>query len=197
MQQIDHNGPYPGRIEPAPPLPRKSALVHAPHDTAHTWSRACLHRTRLKSNTCRRSGLRHSARQRHSASSARLRKAINDLVGRLHAAQGLARMPFLTTRPLARRLAQAPHPHRLLEPIARWRLAAVGAIKPQLALQLSNPRRHSRNLCRLRRNHRKQSSLRVRHFSRRIPLLQILVSEIESASLEKFTTHPRRYRQLT
>src|SRR5712691_2995201 len=84
-------------------------------------------------------------------------------------------MPLLATGRLARRFAQAPHPNGLLEPIARWRLAAVGTIEPQPTLQFGNPGRQSRDLRRLRRNQRKQFF--PRRFDRRVPIHRILESE--------------------
>jgi hypothetical protein len=53
-----------------------------------------------------------------------------------HLTQGLALVPGLSARFLARGLPQTGRPRRLLEPIAGWRLPAVPAVEPPLALQL-------------------------------------------------------------
>src|SRR5262249_28116846 len=72
-------------------------------------------------------------------------------------------------------LAQAPHSVRLLDQIARGRLATIGAVQPQPALQIRDPRRQSRDLLRLRRNQR--NKLFPRRLGLRIPTHRILESE--------------------
>ena len=67
----------------------------------------------------------HGRRQRRPAACAGLGIVIDDGVRRLHLTQGLAWVPLLAAGGLTRRLAQAPDPSRLLQPIARRRLAAV------------------------------------------------------------------------
>jgi hypothetical protein len=52
--------------------------------------------------------------------------------------KGLAWMPLLTAGGLSRWLAQVPDPSRLLQPIARRRLAAVAAVEGEPALQLGD-----------------------------------------------------------
>ena len=52
--------------------------------------------------------------------------------------QGLAFMTFPPARRLVRRFAQARHPRRLLEPVTRRRLAAVGTVQSQPSLKLGD-----------------------------------------------------------
>src|SRR5262249_32105578 len=72
-------------------------------------------------------------------------------------------------------LAQAPHSVRLLDQIARGRLATIGTVQPQPTLQIRDPRRQSRDLLRLRRNQR--NKLFPRRLGLRIPTHRILESE--------------------
>ena len=62
---------------------------------------------------------------------------LDNQVGLGHLAQRIAVMAFLAPAPLARARAQAAQDARLLlQPVARRRLGAVGAVKPQTATQL-------------------------------------------------------------
>src|SRR6516225_9600891 len=60
--------------------------------------------------------------------------------------QGLAFMTFW----LVRRFAQARHPRRLLEPVTRRRLAAVGTVQSQPSLKFGDTHFQGRDLGRLR-----------------------------------------------
>src|SRR6516225_521870 len=81
----------------------------------------------------------HRWRQRCPAALASIGIMVDHNIRRHHLPQGLARMPFLATAGLTRRLAQAHGPRWLLQPIARRRLAAVAAVEAEPALQLANP----------------------------------------------------------
>src|ERR1700719_4483394 len=81
----------------------------------------------------------HHCRQRRSAAGTAFGIMINHNVRRNDLPQGLARMPLLPAAELARWLAQAPGPRRLLQPIARWWLATVAAVEAEPALQLGDP----------------------------------------------------------
>jgi len=57
---------------------------------------------------------------------------------------------LLASRLFARAFAQTAHPRRLVQPVTRWRLAAVAAVQPETALQLDDTGVQNRNLRRLR-----------------------------------------------
>jgi hypothetical protein len=79
--------------------------------------------------------------------------------------QRLARMALLPAGLVAQTFAQASHPVRLLQPIARGRFAAVTAIQPKPTLKLDNLRQHGDNLHLLRRYHGNQLLSRGRNIS--------------------------------
>ena len=81
---------------------------------------------------------------------------IDDFVGISDLSQGLAFVTLLPARLLAGRFAQTLHPRRLLQPIARRRLAAVRTVQSEPALKFGDPRFQGRDLGRLRRNQRNQ-----------------------------------------
>jgi hypothetical protein len=60
--------------------------------------------------------------------------------------QGLAFMTFPPARWFVRRFAQARHPRRLLEPVTRRRLAAVGTVQSQPSLKFGDTRFQGRDL---------------------------------------------------
>src|SRR5580693_2817977 len=66
----------------------------------------------------------------HAARSAARGVMVNHLVGIGNLSQGFAFVSLLPTRFFARTFAQALHSRRLLQPIARRRLAAVRTVKP-------------------------------------------------------------------
>jgi hypothetical protein len=78
----------------------------------------------------------HRLSQRRTTPCTGRRIVVDDCIGRRGSTQRLPRMALLPTRLLARGLPQAADPHRLLQPIARWRFAAVAAVQPEPALQL-------------------------------------------------------------
>ena len=103
---------------------------------------------------------------------------IDDLVGISDLSQGLAFVTLLPARFLARTFAQARHPRRLLQSIARWRLAAVRTVQTKPALKFGDMRFQSRDLGRLRRDQRNQ--LFPRWLGRRIRIHRILESNPDS-----------------
>jgi hypothetical protein len=68
---------------------------------------------------------RHRTGQRRPAVHARFRIVIDHDVRCRNLTQSVARMTLLAPRPLAQSPAQATDPSRLLQPVARGRLAAV------------------------------------------------------------------------
>jgi hypothetical protein len=64
---------------------------------------------------------------------------IGDFVGSSDLSQGFAFVTLLPTRFPAGPFAQTRHPRRLLQPIARRRLAAVRTVQSETALKLGNP----------------------------------------------------------
>ena len=92
-----------------------------------------------------------SAAQLVAAGVAAGRKMIDDQIRRGGLAQGFAGLPGLPDLPagrLARCAAQAAGPRRLLQPVARRRLAAIAAVQAKAALQL----RHAGQKLRVLRN---------------------------------------------
>ena len=81
----------------------------------------------------------HCCHQRRPTVDAALGIIIDHSVRRRHLPQSLARMSLLPAAGLARRFAQTPGPRRLLQSIARRRLAAVAAVEAEPTLQLRNP----------------------------------------------------------
>jgi hypothetical protein len=76
------------------------------------------------------------------------RVMMDNIVGIDDLSQGLAFVTLLPTRLLAGPFAQTRHPRRLLQPIARRRLAAVRTVQSETALKLgdmSSQRRNQRN----------------------------------------------------
>ena len=63
---------------------------------------------------------------------------IDDFVGISDLSQGLAFVTLLPTRLIAGRFAQTRHPRRLLQPIARRRLAAVRTVQSEPALKFGD-----------------------------------------------------------
>jgi len=104
---------------------------------------------------------------------------INHLVGIGNLSQGFAFVPLLPTSFLARMFAQALHSRRLLQPIARWRLAAVRTVQAELALEFGDPRFQGRIVSPQSRNQRIQSF--PGQLVRRFASHPILESETESA----------------
>ena len=79
----------------------------------------------------------------------------DDAVGLGNLLQGPAFMAVLPARPPSRRFARAACallPWRLIEPIARWRLAAVGTVQDEPALKFRKLGFQRRDLGRLPRN---------------------------------------------
>ena len=94
---------------------------------------------------------RHVWRQRRAAFGTGRGVMIGDLVGLGGLSQGFTLVTFLPARLSTGAFAQAPHPHRLLQPVARRRLAAVRTVQSEPALEFGNPHFQSRDLDRLRR----------------------------------------------
>src|SRR5665213_4099226 len=103
---------------------------------------------------------------------------IDNLVGISDLSQGLAFVTLLPARFLPRTFAQARHPRRLLQSIARWRLAAVRTVQTKPALKFGDMRFQSRDLGRLCRDQRNQ--LFPRWLGRRIRIHRILESNPDS-----------------
>jgi hypothetical protein len=122
-------------------------------------------------------------RQSHGRTAGRAgrREMIDHLVGRGDLEQGLAFMAFLPARWPCRLLARAGHPRRLLEPVARRRLAAVRTVQSQPPLKFGNARFQGRNLDRLRRHQRNQLFPRRLAARIRIRIHRILESKHDSA----------------
>ena len=81
---------------------------------------------------------------------------IDDGVGISDLSQCLAFVTLLPARFLAGTFAQARHPRRLLQPIARRWLAAVRTVQFEPALEFGEPRFQSRIFSPQRRNQRDQ-----------------------------------------
>src|ERR1700683_4860978 len=84
----------------------------------------------------------------HAAHRTGRRIMIDDFVGISDLSQGLAFVTLLPTRFLAGPFAQTRHPRRLLQPIARRRLAAVRTVPSEPALKfgaMGSQRRSQRN----------------------------------------------------
>jgi hypothetical protein len=74
------------------------------------------------------------------------RVMVHDDIGVCDLPQGLPFVTLLPARFPARTFPQAPHPRRLLQPIARRRLAAIRTVQPEPALEFGYPRPQSRIL---------------------------------------------------
>ena len=149
-----------------------------------------------RSNTSRRVAGARVRRQRRPAFAAGGGKVIFDDVGLGAPAQRLALAALLPARLPLGCLAQTGRPRRLLQPVARRRLAAVGAVQAEPALQLPDPRLQSRvfrderrNPSRLRADQR--NPLVPRRLVRRFDTHPILESEPESAVRKNFNASPR------
>jgi hypothetical protein len=99
---------------------------------------------------------RHAGRQRATTSRTDRRKMIDDHVGVGGLPQGLALVAVLPAGLFAGGLAQARHPRRRLQPVARRRLAAVGTVQTEPTLQFRNAGHKRSDLRRLRLNQRNQ-----------------------------------------
>ena len=115
---------------------------------------------------------------------------IDDHVGAGGLPQGLALVAFLPARLFAGGLAQARHPRRLLQPVARRRLAAVGTVQTEPTLQFRNAGHKRSDLRRLRLNQRNQlftdgastGSATIRFLNRKaIPASRKIRSKIKAA----------------
>ncbi len=182
VQQIHHNGADPRAVlHRSRYAGRKRRLGSLAACRTTTLMGAMLghdHRTWLGQveDLPRCVSARHGGCQPHPTSGAGLRIVVLHHVGRLGLTQRVARMSLSPPGRVAGRLAQAPHPHRLLEPVARRRLAAVGAIQSKATLQLGDPRPQGRYLLGLRRDLRglrrnQRKELIPRRFDRRVPIL--------------------------
>ena len=81
---------------------------------------------------------------------------IDDDVGISDLSQGLAFVTLLPARLVTGMFAQALHPRRLLQPIARRRLAAIRTVQPEPALEFGDLRFQGSKFSPLRRNQRDQ-----------------------------------------
>src|SRR5271155_1384762 len=117
---------------------------------------------------------------------------IDGVVGRGDLLQGLALVTLLAARGPVRWSAQAfgpRRPRRLLEPVARRWLAAVGTIQSEPALKFRKTRFQSRDLGRLGRHQRNQ--LFLRRPAARIRIIhRILESKPDSAVEENLPPQP-------
>src|SRR5450830_1386930 len=96
------------------------------------------HLTSAMADAC----FRVEARAAHRAGR---RIMIDDFVGISDLSQGLAFVTLLAARFLARTFAQAAHPRRFLQSIARRRFTAVRTVQSKLALKFGYPRFQSRD----------------------------------------------------
>src|SRR5580704_14659389 len=138
-----------------------------------------------------------SKRHRRPTGRAGRREVIDHLVGLVDLKQGLAFVAFLPARRPSRRLARAPDPSRLLEPIAGRRLAAIGTVQSHPALKFRNPRFERRNLGRLRRHQRNQLFPRRLAVRIRIRNHRILESKRDSAVEKKLRAQSLNLRYLS
>jgi hypothetical protein len=134
----------------------------------------------------------HGERYRRAASRAEGRNMIDGVVGRGDLLQGLTLVPLLAARGPVRWSAQAfgpRRPRRLLEPVARRRLAAVGTIQSEPALKFRKTRFQSCNFGRLGRHERNQ--LFLRRPGARIRIIhRILESKPDSVVEENLPAQP-------
>ena len=93
---------------------------------------------------------RHTGRQRVAASRTDRWKMVDYLVGVSSLPECLTLVAFLPARLFGGAPAQAGHPHRLPQPVARWGLTTVVAVQAEPALELADPGLQRRNLCGLR-----------------------------------------------
>src|SRR6516162_7516417 len=162
MQQVDHKGGDPGAIlDRCRNSFREARLRGRPARPAAANMRAMFgHHKRLRLGKIKHlpgnvAG-RHGGRQCRTAARAHRGIVINHRVRYFHLTQGLARMPLLAATGPARRLAQALDPWWLFQPIARWRLAAVGTVQSEPALEFGDACPERRDLGRLRCYQRNQ-----------------------------------------
>lgn len=80
----------------------------------------------------------HHLAQGRAASGADLREMVDPGVGRFRPAERLAGMTRLAAGLPARSFTQAADADQLLQPVAGWRPATVGAVQPKPALQFGN-----------------------------------------------------------
>ena len=162
VQQLDRDGGEPRAI-----LHRCVAALGKRATCSRTASRALANmcamlgddeRTRFGQvmHLTRRVIARHAGRQRATTSRTDRRKMIDDHVGVGGLPQGLAHVAVLPARLFAGGLAQARHPRRRLQPVARRRLAAVGTVQTEPTLQFRNAGHKRSDLRRLRLNQRNQ-----------------------------------------
>jgi len=138
----------------------------------------------------------HLQRHGRSTGRARWRNVVDDIVGRGDLLQGLALMSLLAARRLVRWSAQALGPggaRRFFEPVARRRLAAVRTVQPEPPLKLGDPRLQTRDLRRLRRDHRNQLFTRRLALRIRIRTHRILESKADSAVEKNLPAQPPRH----
>ena len=122
---------------------------------------------------------------------------IDDVIGISDLPQGLAFVTFLPARHLGRTFPQARHPRRLLQSIARRRLAAVRTVQSELALKFGNPRLQGFGP---QRRYQRDQVFRGRH-ARRFANHPILESETayaveENLSLTIAVAQPGQLRDL-
>ena len=113
---------------------------------------------------------------------------LDHMVGFGDLAESLAVVTGLSARRLARTLAQAADPRRLLQTIAGRRLGTVRAVQSEPTLQLGDPRLQSRVLRRKRLSQR--NKLFPRGLDRQLASHPILESEPESP-VEKNLPQPK------
>jgi hypothetical protein len=162
VQQIDHEGRDPrailhGRVDAfGKRTPRLRAASGAPANGRAVLGDDEGPRLGQVEHLTRRVILGHVRRQRRAAFRATGRKMIDARIWFGDLPQGFALVAFLPARLFIRLLAQAHHPRRFLQAIARWRLAAVGTVQSELALEFGDPRLQCRDLGRLRPDQRNQ-----------------------------------------
>jgi len=154
VQQVEHDGADPlailhrrrhpvGKARPCLHSARRATTVVRPVFGNDQWLRF----GQVELLPCDMAG-GHRLGQRCATPGASRRIMIDDRSGRLGSTQRLPRMTVLAARPLAGVFPQTADPRRLLQPVTRWRLAAVAAVQAEPALQLGDARPHR---CHLRR----------------------------------------------
>jgi hypothetical protein len=114
-----------------------------------------------------RVSVRHGGYQGVAASRTDRWKMIDDHVGLGGLPKGLTPVALLPARLFAGRLAQARHPRWPSQPVARRRLAAVGAVQAETTLKLRHARHKLGDMRSLRLNQRNQffSRRNIRRYS--------------------------------
>ena len=134
---------YSVRTEPVPPPPRGTPPAPSSRSAGSDMRERGARSPGAAADSGRSKGLM-ADRIGHAEGLAAIRtrrwQVVGGGVGVLRLAQWCGGGPLLAARLASERLTQAPRPRWLLQPITRRRLAAVGAVQPELPLQLRHTR---------------------------------------------------------